>query len=420
MKLSRLASTCAAAVALFASALFVGSPFSASVSAQGQAVPEIAFDSANDYLQLPADLHLGEVAGVATTSTGNLWIYYRGGGPNATIGASRNYINGGARLIEVDKAGKFLREIGAGENDRPYSFLFAQGVRVDAQNNFWIIDRASRVVAKFAANGRELMNLGRRPEAIGEVGSSAGGGGARGAGAPAGAPGAAPGGGGREGGGRGEGRGAGAPAGAPGAPAAAPGGGGGGGGRGGGGAPGLGTPGDNFNQPTDVAWDAAGNIFITDAYVNNRVAKFDKNGRYYKSWGGTGSGPGQFNTPHSIAVDAAGNVYVADMGNKRIQVFDNNGTFKSEITNVGAPRALCITPGPNQFLYSSNSNPTEDPFLGGEIYKLQLNGTVVGKIGKAGKQWKEFGMVNAIDCREPNTLYVAELMNWRVQKLTLK
>src|SRR4030095_4304916 len=111
-------------------------------------------------------------------------------------------------------------------------------------------------------------------------------------------------------------------------------------------------------------------------------------------------------------------VYVADMGNQRIQVFDNDGTFKSEIKNVGAPRALCISPGAQQYLYSSNSN--EDPFLNGEIYKMQLDGTVVGRFGKAGKQLKEFGMVNEIDCRDANTLYVAELMNWRVQKLTLK
>ena len=194
----------------------------------------------------------------------------------------------------------------------------------------------------------------------------------------------------------------------------------GGGGRRAAAPPGAGVPGDNFNQPTDVAWDAAGNIFVSDGYTNARVAKFDKTGRFAKSWGGTGTEPGQFNTPHSIAVDAQGNVYVADMGNKRIQVFDNNGTFKSEIKNVGAPRAICISPGAQQFLYSSNSNPTEDPFLDGEIYKMQLDGTVVGRIGRAGKQLKEFGMVNAIDCRDPNTLYVAELMNWRVQKLTLK
>ena len=138
-----------------------------------------------------------------------------------------------------------------------------------------------------------------------------------------------------------------------------------------------------------------------------------------KSWGATGTETGQFNSPHSVAVDASGNVYVADMGNQRIQVFDNDGTFKSEIKNVGAPRAICISPGAHQFLYSSNSNPTEDPFLNGEIYKMELDGTVLGRIGRAGKQLKEIGMVNEIDCRDPTTLYVAELMNWRVQKLTL-
>ena len=61
---------------------------------------------------------------------------------------------------------------------------------------------------------------------------------------------------------------------------------------------------------------------------------------------------------------------------------------------MGAPRAICISPGAQQFLYASNSNPTEDPFLDGEIYKMQLDGTIVGRIGRAGKQFKEFGMVN--------------------------
>jgi hypothetical protein len=405
MKFSRFAATL-----LFAGALFAGSAF-----AQG----DIAFDSAGDFLQMPNDIHLGEVAGVATTADGSLWVYHPGGGLNATLGAARIHPSGGARMYIFDRTGKFVRELGASNEERPYGFRLAQGVRVDAQNNIWAVDRGSRTITKFNSAGHILMVLSRTPEAIGEVGSSAGGGGGRGGAAPPAA-----------GGGRGgEGRGAGAPPAAPAAPtpaAAAPGmppappagGGGGGGGRGGGG--GLGTPGDAFNQPTDIAWDAQGNIFVSDGYANARVAKFTSNGRFIKSWGGTGSGPGQFNIPHSIAVDAQGNVYVADMGNKRIQVFDNNGTFKSEITNVGAPRAICITPGPNQFLYSSNSNPTEDPFLGGEIYKLQLNGTVVGKFGKAGKMFKDFGMVNAIDCRTPNTLYVAELMNWRVQKITLK
>ncbi len=173
------------------------------------------------------------------------------------------------------------------------------------------------MVVKFDKAGKVLLTLGRRPEAVGEVGSSAGSGVYGRSSGP----------------------------------------------------PGSGVPGDNFNQPTDVAFDAAGNIFVSDGYVNNRIAKFDKNGEFIKSWGATGSENGQFNTAHSIAVDSRGNVYVADMGNKRIQVFDNNGTFKSQIGNVGATRAICISPGDHQYIYSSNSNPTEDPFQDGEIHK---------------------------------------------------
>jgi hypothetical protein len=112
-------------------------------------------------------------------------------------------------------------------------------------------------------------------------------------------------------------------------------------------------------------------------------------------------------------------VYVADAGNKRIQVFDGNGAVKSQITNIGTPYAICITPGQHQYLYSSNSNDPET-LDNGEIYKLELDGRVVGKFGRAGRLVKEFGTVNAIDCRAENELLVGELLNWRVQKLTLK
>jgi hypothetical protein len=122
---------------------------------------------------------------------------------------------------------------------------------------------------------------------------------------------------------------------------------------------------------------------------------------------------------HGIVVDAQGNVYVADTANKRIQVFDREGTFKTQLVNAGSPAAICITPGAHQYLYSSNSNPPEDIDSGGEIYKMELDGRIVGKFGKAGKPMKEFGSVNAIDCRSENDLYVGELGNWRVQKLTL-
>src|ERR1700694_2558125 len=120
------------------------------------------------------------------------------------------------------------------------------------------------------------------------------------------------------------------------------------GGRGGRGVSGQGIAGDNFNRLTDIAWDAAGNIFVSDAYTNARIVKLDKFGKFIKAWGLKGAGQGQFDMPNSIAVDSHGDVYVADLGNKRIQVFDNDGNFKSQFTDVGAPWAICISPGVQQ------------------------------------------------------------------------
>jgi hypothetical protein len=192
-----------------------------------------------------------------------------------------------------------------------------------------------------------------------------------------------------------------------------------------------------FRQVTDMAWDADGNAYISDGYINSRVAKFDKDGNWLKSWGEPGGGPGQFNTPHSIAVDAQGRVYVADRGNRRIQVFDSEGTFLRQITidvpagpnarpaignkpnattgamAPGAPWAICITPKPNQMLFSSDGYP-------GRIYKLTLDGKVVGVLGESGKQLKQFGWIHEIACPSDTDLYVAELLNWRVQKLVLE
>jgi DNA-binding beta-propeller fold protein YncE len=182
---------------------------------------------------------------------------------------------------------------------------------------------------------------------------------------------------------------------------------------------GAGQQTDLFNRPTDVAWDAAGNIFVADGQGNARIAKFDKVGKFVKSWGKRGTGNGEFASVLSIAVDAQGNVYAADGGNKRIQVFDNDGNFKTAFTSVGNAQAMCLTKGPNPILYVSNSNPSEDIDAGGEIYKMKLDGTILGQFGRAGKRLKEFDTVNAIDCRTGNTLYVGELANLRVQKLIL-
>ena len=78
----------------------------------------------------------------------------------------------------------------------------------------------------------------------------------------------------------------------------------------------------------------------------------------------------------------------------------------------GAPWALCITPPPNQVLYSADAFP-------GRIYKITLDGKVLGVLGETGKKLKQFGWIHEIACPSENELYVAELLNWRVQKLIL-
>src|SRR2546423_11212658 len=163
-----------------------------------------------------------------------------------------------------------------------------------------------------------------------------------------------------------------------------------------------------------------------------------------RSGGARGKNPGDSTPPQSMAADAQGNIYVAARGNRRIQVFDGEGKFLREIRidvpydnaarpaignrpdiaklqasgapltmAPGAPWAVCITPGPQQVLYTSDAYP-------GRVYKLSLDGKVLGMLGESGKQLKQFGWIHEIACPSENTLYVAELLNWRVQKLMLR
>jgi streptogramin lyase len=331
-------------------------------------VPEIPFDSAPNILKLPPDLHLGEAAGVAVNSKGHIFVFSRGSTTGPAYGATA------AQLLEFAPDGRYLREIG----HNLYAWSFAHAVRVDKDDNIWAVDKGSDMIVKFSPEGRVVMVFGRKKEASDEGG--------------------------------------------PWTHVTPP------------------RPPENgrFRQPTDVTWDPQGNIFISDGYINSRVAKFDRNGDWVKSWGEPGrTKPGEFSTPHSIAADARGNIYVADRGNRRIQVFDPDGTFAREIridvpipadahpwmgnqpsseaaaSQNGAPWAICITPGPNQVLYSSDAFP-------GRVYKLTLDGKVLGVLGKSGRQPKEFGWIHEIACPSENEIFVAEILNWRVQKLTLR
>ncbi|HEV3331315.1 MAG TPA: peptidyl-alpha-hydroxyglycine alpha-amidating lyase family protein [Bryobacteraceae bacterium] len=335
--------------------------------------PEIRYDSVPNFLKLPADLYIGEASGVAINSKKHIFVFSRGN----TTGPA--YAATASQILEFGPDGKYIREIGR----NLYAWSFAHTVRVDSQDNLWAVDKGSDMIIKFDPEGRVQMVFGRKKEASDE-------------GAEAWKRVNPP------------------------RPAVD----------------------GQFRQPTDVTWDPAGNTYISDGYVNSRVAKFDKNGDWVKQWGTPGKNQGEFNTPHSIAADAKGNIYVADRGNRRIQVFDPDGNFLREFTidvpvpsvvhmwmgnppnpaapaagNAtmlgGAPWAICITPGPGtQYLYSADAYP-------GRVYKLSLDGKLLGYFGSMGRQPKQFGWIHEMACPSENEIYVAEILNWRVQKLLL-
>ena len=339
-----------------------------------ESVPQIPYESVPNFLKFPPDVHLGEAAGVAVNSKGHIFVYSRSGS-----GTGPAYGNAASKLLEFTPEGQFIREIGKDL----YAWSFAHTVRIDADDNIWATDKGSDMIIKFDnESGRVMMVFGRKSESSDEDAH----------------------------------------------PLEHP-------------NPPLPAVDGRFRQPTDVTWDPQGNTYIADGYINSRVAKVDKDGNWVKQWGSRGSGPGQFNTVHSIAADATGKIYVADRTNRRIQVYDGEGTLLNSLKfNVpvpanaraaigakpdlaacdrnggtqcpGAPWAVCITPGPNQVLYVADAFP-------GRIYKMSLDGKVLGVLGESGKQLKQFGWVHEIACPSENVLYVAEILNWRVQKLIL-
>jgi len=278
-----------------------------------------------------------------------------------------------AQLFEFDPQGEFLREHGKGL----YAWAFAHGLRIDSQDNIWTVDKGSNMVVRMDTEGRVIWVFGRKAESSSE---SAG-------------------------------------------PIERH-------------DPPLPPVDGRFREPTDIAFDSQGNIYISDGYINSRVAKYDSNGDWVKSWGEPGTGPGQLRTPHSIAIDKNDNVYVGDRSNARIQVFDTDGNFirmfsvatpvrpgamavngptpadLSDLSGNGAPNSLCIPPGSDVIYVGESTFP-------GRIIKATLEGEVLGVIGNAGRNPGEFSGVHGLACPSENLIYAAETSNSRVQKLLL-
>jgi hypothetical protein len=331
-----------------------GTPeFQAQQAALEKTYPQL--NVTDEYMRLSIPGYtMGQTMGVSTNSKGHLFVYSRTNPQGIARGATA------AMLWEFDQSGKFVKEWAP----RNYAASFAHAVRVDRDDNVWQVDEGSGMIVKYNPQGQQVLWLGRTPEAIDyleanlEVLKYA---------HPATAVPPKP----------------------------------------------VGRKGD-FDRETDVAFDAQGNIFVSDGYGNSRVVKISPDGHWLKMLGTFGTGQDQFKTPHSIAVDAENNVYVADRGNFRIQVYDDNLNFKRSITGIGAPWALCITNTSPQYMFTGDGN--------GKLYKMDMSGKVLGMTVTGQDHGSEDtgDLIHSLDCRNPNIVYIGSASMFDVQKVTIK
>lgn len=164
-------------------------------------------------------------------------------------------------IIALDSEGHVLRSWGEGQFKIPHS------IRIDAEGNFWTVDSGNSVVTKFSAKADKLLeiNLGDYPKTADCEGSLCG--------------------------------------------------------------------------ATDIAFGPNGRLFIADGYRNARIVEYTADGKLVRQWGSQGSGPGQFSLPHGIVFNG-GILYVADRENNRVQRFDLDGRFLGEWTHLGKPYSL--------------------------------------------------------------------------------
>jgi sugar lactone lactonase YvrE len=168
-----------------------------------------------------------------------------------------------------------------------------------------------------------------------------------------------------------------------------------------------GTDDKHFGRPTDIAWLPDGTFFVSDGYVNTRVVKFAKDGKFLMTWGTKGNGPGQFNLPHSIDIDAQRRIYVADRSNSRIQIFDENGKYLDEWRNIRQPYHIMITSDQHLWVADGVSN---------KFLKYDLNGKLLYSWGTYGSFPGAFWGVHQFSVDSEGNLYAAETFGGRTQK----
>ena len=174
-----------------------------------------------------------------------------------------------------------------------------------------------------------------------------------------------------------------------------------------------GTDGSHFGRPTDIAWLPDGTFFITDGYINTRVLKFDKDGKFLMTWGTEGSGPGQFKPAvHAVAIDDERRLYIADRGNSRIQIFDENGKFLDQWPNIRDPWDIHIASDQRSVWVADGA---ANKFL-----KFDKSGHLLYSWGTFGQFPGGLWGVHQFSVDSEGNLYTAEAFGGRAEKFRPK
>jgi DNA-binding beta-propeller fold protein YncE len=166
-----------------------------------------------------------------------------------------------------------------------------------------------------------------------------------------------------------------------------------------------------FNEPNDIAFGPKGEVYVTQGHGKgeSRVIKFDADGNFLTTWGGEGKGPGEFNQPHAVLVDTQGLVYIADRSNQRLQVFDADGKFLREKSHPGTPCGLALCSDRKHIMMAHGH--------AGRIMKLDMDLNLLAATGGQGKGPNRYGEAHYLALDADDNIYVADSLNWNVQKL---
>lgn len=243
------------------------------------------YQTVKDYFKLPAGRTWGSTSAVEIDRDGkSIWVAERCG-QNGCLDRKTGKMSDLPSVLKFDSTGKLVKSFGAG------LMIFPHGIYVDRDGNVWVTDgqdngkrRERGATGPIGPDGATLGNQVIKFSPDGKVLLTLG----------------------KKGG------------------AAAP---------------------DYFYQPNDVVTSANGDIFVAEGHGagNNRILKFDKNGKFIKEWGKLGTGPGEFDQPHALAIDSKNRLLVGDRNNNRVQIFDLDGKFIQQLHQFSRPSGIWLT-----------------------------------------------------------------------------